>query len=514
MVTLRLRAERRKGPLTAILHHLTLATLVTATFGTRGQRSTLARRIGYHRSKMSKRPDEPPAVGIEDEAWTVTRATQAVLPGTVVAVPRLLITVLREGGKADSRSLELEGERIRVGSHPSNEVLLTDRLVSRFHCVLSLDRGSWTVADTDSLNGTLLSGVRIRDAILPPGECEIAIGDSLLRIAQLSPEKTTRVPELSSFGELRGRTLTMRQVFSVLERVAASDVTVLVNGESGTGKELVASELVKRGPRRGRPFLTVDCGSISPTLIESELFGHAKGAFTGADRTRIGAFEAADRGTIFLDEIGEMPLEMQPKLLRALENREIRRAGENESRKVDVRVIAATHRNLEREVNRGTFREDLYFRLSVFTVRLPPLRERTEDIPDLVRTLLERMGCTENERLFTPQIYAQLARQDWPGNVRELRNYIERAVVLQDAVEASRSAYTDRAPASAAASVSIDSPFKTAKEQLISDFERSYLEQLMAWAGGNVSRASRKAKLDRMYLHRLLQRYEIKRDEE
>jgi DNA-binding NtrC family response regulator len=250
-------------------------------------------------------------------------------------------------------------------------------------------------------------------------------------------------------------------------------------------------------------------------LIESELFGHVKGAFTGADRNRVGAFEAANGGTIFLDEIGEMPLEMQPKLLRALENREIRRAGENESRKVDVRVIAATHRNLEREVNRGTFREDLYFRLSVFTVRLPPLRERNDDIPDLVRTFLERMGCAENERLFTPQIYAQLARHDWPGNVRELRNYIERAVVLQDATEASRSAYTSEARTSTAPEpVSIESPFKTAKEQLISDFERAYLEQLMVWAGGNVSRASRKAKLDRMYLHRLLQRYEIKRDEE
>ena len=460
-----------------------------------------------------KSPDKPPLV-TEDDGWTQTGTNKALMPSTPVAVPRLLITVLREGGKVAGRSLELEGERIRVGSHRSNELLITDRLVSRFHCVLSLDQGLWALADTDSLNGTLLSGVRIRDAILPPGECEITIGDSVVRIAQLSPEKVTRVPELSSFGELRGSTLAMRQVFSVLERVAASDVTALVHGESGTGKELVASELVKRGRRRGRPFLTVDCGSISPTLIESELFGHAKGAFTGADRARVGAFEAADQGTIFLDEIGEMPLEMQPKLLRALENREIRRAGENEARKVDVRVIAATHRNLEREVNRGTFREDLYFRLSVFTVRIPPLRERTDDIPDLVRTFLERMGATENERLFTPQIYAELARQDWPGNVRELRNYIERAVVLQDAVEASRASYSSDEPANSSAPVTIDAPFKTAKERLISAFERSYLEQLMAWAGGNVSRASRKAKLDRMYLHRLLQRYEIKRDED
>jgi DNA-binding NtrC family response regulator len=459
---------------------------------------------------MTKGPVEPAQT--EEESWTLT-GQMAIAPSTVVAVPRLLVTVLREAGKASERSLELEGERIRVGSHRSNELLLGDRLVSRFHCVLTLDRGAWTVTDSDSLNGTMLLGVRVRDAILPPGECELALGDSVVRVTQLSPEKVTRVPELSRFGELRGRTLAMRQVFSVLERVAPSDVTVLVQGESGTGKELVASELVRRSPRAQRPFLTLDCGSISPSLVESELFGHVKGAFTGADRARVGAFEAANGGTIFLDEIGEMPLEMQPKLLRALENREIRRAGENETRRVDVRVIAATNRNLEREVNRGRFREDLYFRLSVFTVRLPPLRERADDIPDLVRAFLERMGASEHERLFTPQVLAELARHDWPGNVRELRNYIERAIVLQDATEASRnSPVTDDSVAEAAPRPSIDVPFKTAKEQLIADFERSYLEQLMVWAGRNVSRASRKAKLDRMYLHRLLHRYDIKRD--
>ena len=460
---------------------------------------------------MKKSPVDPPLP--EDENWTLTGTSKVAVPAIVVAIPRLLITILREGGKAGNRSLELEGERIRIGSNRSNELLLTDRLVSRFHCVLSLDRGLWTLTDSDSLNGTMLSGVRVREAFLPPGECELSLGDSVVRVMQLSPEKVTRVPELTRFGELRGRTLVMRQVFNVLERIAESDATVLIQGESGTGKELVANEFVRRGLRSKGPFLTLDCGSISANLIESELFGHVKGAFTGADRTRIGAFEGANHGTIFLDEIGEMPLDMQPKLLRALENREIRRAGENEARKVDVRVIAATNRNLEREVNRGRFREDLYFRLSVFTVRLPPLRERLEDIPDLVRAFLERMGTTEDERLFTPQIYAELARQDWPGNVRELRNYIERVVVLQDASEALRSTHEDdEPPGLASASVTIDSPFKTAKERLISDFERNYLEQLMAWAGGNVSRASRKAKLDRMYLHRLLQRYEIKRE--
>lgn len=461
---------------------------------------------------MDNRPLRPGDKS-EDDTSTLTGVNPASL-GTMVAVPRLLVTVLREGGKAGNRTVELEGDRIRVGAHPRNELVISDRLVSRFHCVLGIERGQWTLTDTESLNGTLLLGVPIREAFLPPGECEIAIGDSVVRITQLSPEKLTRVPPQTSFGEMRGRSLAMRQVFSLLERVAASDTTVLVQGESGTGKELVASELVRRSPRRAQPFLTVDCSAISANLVESELFGHAKGAFTGADRMRVGAFEAADHGTIFLDEIGEMPLEMQPKLLRVLENREVRRAGENEARKVDVRVIAATNRNLEREVNRGRFREDLYFRLSVFTVRLPPLRERTEDIPDLVRALLERMGATDSERLFTPNILAELTRQDWPGNVRELRNYVERAVVLQDATGASRKAAPVEPDREMPSDVTIDTPFKTAKEQLIASFELAYLQKLMSWAGGNVSRASRKAKLDRMYLHRLLQRYGIKRDDE
>jgi DNA-binding NtrC family response regulator len=450
----------------------------------------------------------------EDENWTLAGASKVTAAATMVAIPRLLVTILREAGRAVNRSVEVEGERIRVGSHRGNELLLNDRHVSRFHCVLNLTRGLWNLSDSDSLNGTVLSGVRIRDAILPPGECELTLGDSVLRIAQLSPERVCRVPELPAFGELRGRTLEMRQVFSVLERVAASDVTVLIQGESGTGKDLAAAELVRRGGRSKGPFLTLDCGAISPSLIESELFGHVRGAFTGADRTRIGAFEGANNGTIFLDEIGEMPLAMQPKLLRALENREIRRAGENEARRVDVRVIAATNRNLEKEVNRGRFREDLYFRLSVFTVRLPPLRERVEDIPDLVRAFLERMGAAEHEGLFSPRIFAELARQEWPGNVRELRNYIERAVVLRDADQASSLAGTwpdHDQDDSFSGQALIDAPFKTAKEGLIARFERSYLEQLMSWAGGNVSRASRKAKLDRMYLHRLLQHHHIKR---
>lgn len=456
-----------------------------------------------------------------DDDFTLLGAGKSQRTSTVVAVPRLLVVVRREGGRPSGRTLEVEGERIRVGSHPSNELVLEDRQVSRFHCVLTLVRGAWALTDNGSLNGTVLCGVPVRDATLPAVVSEIALGDSILRVSPLSPEKVRRIPDVDHFGDVRGSGLAMREVFSELERVARSDATVLVHGESGTGKELVAHEIVRRSARAEGPIVTVDCSSISPSLIESELFGHVRGAFTGADRTRLGAFEAAHRGTIFLDEIGEMPLDMQPKLLRALENREIRRAGENETRKVDVRVVAATNRDLEREVNRGRFREDLYFRLSVFAVRLPPLRERLQDIPDLVAAFLERMGATSQAGLFTPEVYLELSRHDWPGNVRELRNYVERALIMNDARGPAAGSAPEPprgAPPSAKANdrslsePSLDGPFKQLKEQLVSRFERAYLERLMTVAEGNVSRAARTAQLDRMYLHRLLQRHAIARD--
>jgi DNA-binding NtrC family response regulator len=436
---------------------------------------------------------------------------------SVYALPKLLFVVDREGGNASERRIEIDGDRIRIGSHPSNEIVIDDRMVSRFHCTLTLGRAAWSITDSGSKNGTYVSGVRIREAILPSKECELRVGNSLLRVAPLGTANLVRISELSRFGGLYGASAAMRRVYDVLERVAASDTTILIQGESGTGKELVAHEIVQRGARARRPFLTIDCSAISPALIESELFGHARGAFTGADRLRIGAFEAAHGGTVFLDEIGEMPLDMQPKLLRALESREIRRAGENEARKVDVRVIAATNRNLESEVNRGRFREDLYFRLSVISVCLPPLRERLEDIPIIVRAFLEDMEAVDADALFSSDVFRELARHDWPGNVRELRNYVERVLVLQDSGAISSRASVDderdaRGDASASIGADIEEPFKTGKERVISRYEQAYLEKLMAWAGGNVSRAARRAKIDRMYLHRLLQRYAIKRD--
>jgi len=302
----------------------------------------------------------------------------------------------------------------------------------------------------------------------------------------------------------------MRKLFALLEKVAASDINCFIYGENGTGKELVATEIVQRGPRATKPFVVVDCGAISPNLVESELFGHVRGAFTGADRDRVGAFEAADGGTVFLDEIGELPIGVQPKLLRALEQREIRRVGETSTRKVNVRVISATNRDLEREVNKGTFREDLYFRIAVITVRVPPLRDRPEDLPHLIRAFLGALEASASEHLFPAEVIDELSRHEWPGNVRELRNYVERSVVLQTArmsVPPPSMGSGGSGPRSSSGDIDVTVPFKVAKDTLIDGFERSYLRAILEAAGGNMTKAARMAGIDRMYLHRLVQKH-------
>ncbi|MBX3234035.1 MAG: sigma 54-dependent Fis family transcriptional regulator [Labilithrix sp.] len=387
---------------------------------------------------------------------------------------------------------------VRIGSHPSNELVLDDATVSRFHCRLTRENGRWRLTDSGSLNGTRLDGVRVLVAEVER-EATLTLGDTTLRLVP-GKTHTSAPPPRDSFGALVGASPPMLRLFEIVERVAASDIDTLVLGESGTGKELVATEIIQRSARADGPLVVVDCGAISPSLVESELFGHVRGAFTGADREREGAFEAADGGTLFLDEIGELPLELQPKLLRALENREVRRVGQNRGKRVDVRVIAATNRDLEPEVNRGRFREDLYYRLAKLTVRIPPLRERLDDVPLLARAFLQALG---RPRAIDDAVLADLARHDWPGNVRELRNHVERSLVLSDASLPHRSGTVRRYSPEEAATV----PFKEAKEAAIAEFEKSYLEPLLTRTGGNFSKAARDAKMDRMYLHQLAQKH-------
>jgi DNA-binding NtrC family response regulator len=424
-----------------------------------------------------------------------------------VDIPRLSLTVDREAGKAVTRTLLFGGDFCRVGTHSSNDLVLQDSAVSRFHCRLVREEGAWRVRDWGSLNGTRLEGVRIRDADLP-AEATLSLGDSVVRVSAVAPAEQALVPTSPAFGQLAGTSLPMRRLFALLEKIGPSDINVLIEGESGTGKELVANEIVQRSPRGDKPFIVVDCGAISPNLVESELFGHVRGSFTGADRDRVGAFEAADGGTVFLDEVGELPLELQPKLLRAIEAREVRRLGETRPRKVNVRVIGATNRDLEREVNRGRFREDLYFRLAVMAVHVPPLRERLDDLIILVRVFLQALGVADAERLFTPSVLTEMARHDWPGNVRELRNYVERSVVLQKAGPTLRR--LSAPPPTSAGQWDISVPFKIAKDGAIDTFERGYLMALLEAAGNNMSKAARMAGMDRMYLHRLVQKHGLR----
>jgi DNA-binding NtrC family response regulator len=436
--------------------------------------------------------------------------TIPIVGSTQVPVPRVVVTVEQVAGHPERREQCFDGDTCRIGSHASNEVVLFDPQVSAFHCRIARGDAGWQLIDSGSLNGTSLGGVRVRDADLPAHESLIEIGASRLRVRDASSVEQTEIPASPGFGDLVGTSVAMRRLFGLLDRVASSEANVLVQGESGTGKEQIALEIVRRGARAQRPLVIVDCGAISPSLVESELFGHVRGSFTGADRDRVGAFEEANGGTVVLDEIGELPLEMQPKLLRFIESGQVRRVGENQARTVNVRVIAATNRRLEREVNHGRFREDLYYRLSVVTVRVPPLRDHLDDIPVLVKLFMRQLGASGRSDLFTPEVLAELGKYDWPGNVRELRNYVERAVVLDAAGPAARRSLTPDAPGPTM-SVDLDEAFTDAKQRVVDDFERRYISALLVWAKGNVSKAARKAGMDRMYLHRLLQRHDIKR---
>jgi transcriptional regulator with GAF, ATPase, and Fis domain len=400
-------------------------------------------------------------------------------------------------GAANGVAWESTGTTCAIGSHPSNDLVISDTAVSRFHCELRLEKDQIRVHDLDSTNGTMLDGVPVAIGIAREGSL-IQLGRSQLRL-HLGESYRVPVSARSEFGRLVGASWAMRAVFAVLERAAQTDATVLIEGESGTGKEGAAHSLHDHSRRADRPFVVIDCGAIPGNLLESELFGHEKGAFTGATDRRIGAFEAANGGTIFLDEIGELPTELQPKLLRVLEAREIRRVGGTAVHKIDVRIIAATNRDLRGEVNAGRFRPDLYFRIAVIKVALPPLRARPDDLPILVDRLVASLDLPPERaaRLREPVFIASLGRGAWPGNVRELRNYLERAAILEG--------HDGGAEAGELA------PYQEARDFVLGEFERRYVEQLLAAHKGNVSAAARASGIDRTYFHRLMRRHKLTR---
>jgi transcriptional regulator with GAF, ATPase, and Fis domain len=444
-----------------------------------------------------------------------------------VRVRRCRVEVL--GGPDTGLSRDIEAPVIRIGARRGNDVQLSDTQVSGLHCEIRLDERGYRLRDLDSTNGTFVAGLRINDVYVPPGS-SITVGSTKLRFQPLGESVEMALSSRTSFGGIVGKSVVMRELFARLEKLAASDATVLVSGETGSGKELVAESLHEFSPRVRGPFVVLDCGSIPQNLIESELFGHERGAFTGAVSSYAGAFERAHKGTLFLDEIGELPLAMQPKLLRALERREVRRIGGSRTIQVDIRVVAATNRDLGVEVNRGRFREDLYYRLAVARVHVPPLRERREDIELLIEHFLSITPNADGAELAADTVEL-MKKHDWPGNVRELRNVIERALLLSEAapmgdpraratapqrvIEGEASEPVATAPVATledeTMAVPIDTrhPFKVAKQALVTEFERRYIRRLLAEHGGNISAAARVAGIDRMSIHKMLHRLGI-----
>ena len=464
-------------------------------------------------------PRAPLPKGLEFEAprpadpksFEITH-TMIVQKPTVLELRKVRLAILE--GPDQGRELLTDKEWIRVGAHSSNDLVLSeDRTASRHHLEIRHTERGYLLVDLNSTNGTFIDGRRVERAYLSSGS-QIAVGGSVLMFSPFDEQVAVELDADGQLGGMVGKSLKMRQIFGLIRKVAPMDISVVIQGETGTGKELVARAIHENSSRKDGPLVVLDCGAIPPNLIESELFGHEKGAFTGATHSRPGAFERAKGGTIFLDELGELQLDLQPKLLRVLENREVRRVGGNTVIPIDVRVVAATNRDLQKEIKAGNFREDLFFRLSVITIQLPPMRQRAEDIPHILRSTLGQPDLVDKHgrKHFTEAAMSQLQAYSWPGNVRELMNVISHVLAFTTGEEIDVQHLPARVRGQQKdASLSYNEmlSFKDAKEELLENFEREYLTQLLQRCEGNISRAARDSGLHRKSIERLVKKYQL-----
>ncbi|MCB9595596.1 MAG: sigma 54-interacting transcriptional regulator [Sandaracinaceae bacterium] len=424
-------------------------------------------------------------------------------PGRALGQVLRDVLVLRWTDEDGAHELRITEPTV-IGSAEAAGVRVADRTVSRLHAEIAWRDGAPWVRDLGSRNGTYVDDLRVDGAQLG-ARARVRVGTTVFEVSLGEEPQRVFLWPTDAFGPLRGTSAPMRELFARLSRIARTDSTALVVGETGTGKELIARAMHEASARAGGPFITVDCTALPEALFESELFGHARGAFTGASGPREGAIEAASGGTLFLDEIGELPAAAQPKLLRVLEEKTVRRVGESEHRPVDVRFVAATHRDLAALVGVGGFREDLYFRLAVIVVDVPPLRARREDIGMLAQGFLP-----EGAEPLTADTLAWLQTQPWPGNVRELRNFVDRSVAL--GVEEAR-AQSGEVPARATTlpSPDLDRPFKDVRDEWLAHLEREVVRGWLGRTGGNVKAAAEAMGLNRTYLHRLMKKHGLDR---
>ncbi|HVJ14178.1 MAG TPA: sigma 54-interacting transcriptional regulator [Polyangiaceae bacterium] len=429
----------------------------------------------------------------------VTRARERA---HLVQYPKVRVTVTK--GPDAGLSLDLAGGSARIGTSSENDLVLTDETVSRRHCdVTSTERGI-RVTDQGSTNGVLNGKAFITDATFS-GAVQLELGQTVISVVPLAEMVDREQLDDDRFGDLLGRAPKMRELFADLERVAPTDLSLLIEGETGTGKELVAESVHRASPRAEGPFVVFDCSAVAPTLAESELFGHERGAFTGAVAARAGVFEQASGGTIFLDELGELPKDLQPKLLRVLEKREVRRLGGSRPIAVDVRLIAATNRNLRAEVRRGEFREDLYYRVAGAHVYVPPLRDRLEDLPLLAQSFLAASRPPRRLNEVPQHIWDMFRAYRWPGNVRELRNAVQRVLVMPE--RALDGALTAESHALLPADPEAVVPLRIARRDAADAFERAYLQALLAKSDGNITRAAALAEVSRQMIHKLVAKH-------